>query len=239
MLKPTSTFHAAERTSHRRTPASLIAAGTAALALSAALMFSAPVQAFADTDPTLNSSAVPAAQLEASILAQSMDTDAADETDSESSLVVTTLLSGLDQPDALDHINDCALEADKAAKERLHAQRVDAILSEAYAHEGAPYVYGGTTPSGFDCSGFTSYVFRSALGIELPRTAAAQSGVGTSVPMDSLERGDLLFWGSGSGVYHVGIYVGEGNYIHAAGTGKGVRVQSMEWFTPSFAKRVL
>lgn len=56
--------------------------------------------------------------------------------------------------------------------------------------------------------------------------------------MDELQPGDLLFWGSGSGVYHVGIYVEDGTYIHAAGSGKGVRVQSMEYFHPTFAKRV-
>lgn len=116
---------------------------------------------------------------------------------------------------------------------------VDKLLEEAMSHEGAPYVYGGTTPSGFDCSGFVLYCFRTALGMDLPRTAAAQSGLGTSVPMDSLERGDLLFWGSGGGVYHVGIYVGDGSYIHAAGDGQGVCVDTMTYFTPSFAKRLL
>lgn len=123
--------------------------------------------------------------------------------------------------------------------EAAHAAKVDAVLAEALSHQGAPYAYGGTTPRGFDCSGFTSYVFRTALGIELPRTAAAQSGVGESVSLDSLQPGDLLFWGRGSGVYHVAVYVGDGSYVHAAGSGKGVRVQSMEYFHPTFAKRLL
>ena len=116
---------------------------------------------------------------------------------------------------------------------------VDKLLEEAMSHEGAPYVYGGTTPSGFDCSGFVLYCFRTALGMDLPRTAAAQSGLGEPVPMDSLERGDLLFWGSGGGVYHVGIYVGDGSYIHAAGDGQGVCVDTMTYFAPSFAKRLV
>lgn len=130
------------------------------------------------------------------------------------------------------HLEAIGVEAARAAK-------VDAVLAEALSHQGAPYSYGGTTPRGFDCSGFTSYVFRTALGIELPRTAAAQSGVGTSVSLDSLLPGDLLFWGRGSGVYHVAVYVGDGNYVHAAGRGKGVRVQSMEYFHPTFAKRLI
>ena len=80
---------------------------------------------------------------------------------------------------------------------------------------------------------------RQALGIELPRTAGSQAGLGYEVAMDSLEPGDLLFWGRGSGIYHVGIYVGDGSYVHAAGSGKGVRVQTMDYFHPTFAQRVI
>ncbi len=120
------------------------------------------------------------------------------------------------------------------------AQQANAnnLVNMALSLKGSPYVYGGTTPRGFDCSGFTQYCFRNALGIELPRTAAAQASLGKSVSMDELQPGDLLFWGSGSGIYHVGIYVEDGTYIHAAGSGKGVRLQSMEYFHPTFAKRV-
>lgn len=127
---------------------------------------------------------------------------------------------------------------------RMHAEAVrdgsvDALLAVAREHEGDPYAYGGTTPRGFDCSGFVKYCFQQALGIELPRTAGAQSSQGESVPFDELQRGDLLFWGSKSGVYHVGIYLEDGNYIHAAGRGKGVRVESMDYFMPTFAKRLV
>lgn len=120
------------------------------------------------------------------------------------------------------------------------AQQTNAsnLVDMALSLKGSPYSYGGTTPRGFDCSGFTQYCFRNALGIELPRTAAGQASLGESVSMDELQPGDLLFWGSGSGIYHVGIYVEDGTYIHAAGSGKGVRVQTMEYFHPTFAKRV-
>lgn len=120
------------------------------------------------------------------------------------------------------------------------AQKANAsnLVDMALSLKGSPYAYGGTTPRGFDCSGFTQYCFRNALGIELPRTAAGQASLGESVSMDELEPGDLLFWGSGSGIYHVGIYVEDGTYIHAAGSGKGVRLQTMEYFHPTFAKRV-
>ena len=82
-------------------------------------------------------------------------------------------------------------------------------------------------------------MYEQALGIELPRTAAEQSAMGESVPMDGLMPGDLLFWGSGSGVYHVAIYAGDGEYIHAS-TGRGQIVrQTMEYFVPDFAKRLI
>ncbi len=132
-----------------------------------------------------------------------------------------------------------ASKAAEATAQIFRENQVNSLLDEALTHVGAPYVYGGTTPSGFDCSGFTSYVFRTALGIELPRTAGSQAGLGYEVAMDSLEPGDLLFWGRGSGIYHVGIYVGDGSYVHAAGSGKGVRVQTMDYFHPTFAQRVI
>lgn len=104
---------------------------------------------------------------------------------------------------------------------------------------GVPYSYGGTTPSGFDCSGFTRWVFSHALGRELPRTAAEQSALGVGVSLDELVPGDLLFWGSGSGVYHVGIYAGDGEYIHASTGGGRVMRATFDYFAPDFAKRVI
>lgn len=127
--------------------------------------------------------------------------------------------------------------ADQRARARV--AQVDALMAEALSHEGAPYSYGGTTPSGFDCSGFVQYCFRTALGIELPRISGAQAGVGTPVGLDELQAGDLVFWGSGGGAYHVGIAVDGGSYIHAAGSGQGVVVDTMAYYCPSFAMRVI
>lgn len=117
--------------------------------------------------------------------------------------------------------------------------REEALLDLAYEQLGVPYVYGGTTPSGFDCSGFTQYIFREALGIELPRSAAAQYGVGESVSLDELQAGDLVFWGSGKGIYHVGLYIGDGNYIHAGNSSRSICIQSMAAYKPTCAKRLL
>ena len=121
---------------------------------------------------------------------------------------------------------------------------VQAVLNLAYSKIGCPYVWGAEGPNSFDCSGFTSYVFRNAVGVSIPRTSSAQSGYGKTVSKANLQPGDLVFFNtSGSGVSHVGIYVGGGNMIHSPSTGKTVRVTSINsaYYSARFvtAKRVL
>lgn len=122
-----------------------------------------------------------------------------------------------------DYVGAVADGAAERAAEEERAIRRQSVVDEAASHLGVPYVYGGTTPAGFDCSGFTRWVFEHALGVALPRTAAEQSALGEAVSLDEVLPGDLLFWGSGGGVYHVGVYVGDGEYIHAPHTGDVVR----------------
>ena len=138
-----------------------------------------------------------------------------------------------------DYVGGVADEAAAQAEAEALEGRRQSVVAEADAQLGVPYSYGGTTPSGFDCSGFTRWVFSHALGRELPRTAAEQSALGTGVSLDELVPGDLLFWGSGSGVYHVGIYAGDGEYIHASTGGGRVMRATFDYFAPDFAKRVI
>jgi cell wall-associated NlpC family hydrolase len=95
----------------------------------------------------------------------------------------------------------------------------DSLVAVARAQIGTRYVFGGTTPKGFDCSGLVRYVM-GALKVELPRTAAQQARIGDEVSADPsrLRPGDLLTFGrrGGRGVSHIGIYVGEGRYVHAS-----------------------
>ena len=93
---------------------------------------------------------------------------------------------------------------------------------------GYPYVYGAESPSsGFDCSGLVYYCF-GQYGISLKRTADDQMNYnGTAVSRDNLQVGDLVFFGSGSYANHVGIYIGSGNFVHAANPSSGVRVSSL------------
>lgn len=106
------------------------------------------------------------------------------------------------------------------------------VVDIALQYLGVPYVYGGSTPDGFDCSGFVQYVYRQ-VGVSLPRTSRAQYGVGQHIAadrVDLLQPGDLVFFGTNgdpSRVHHVGMYVGGGNYIHAPYTGTVVRINSL------------
>ncbi|MCL2164342.1 MAG: SH3 domain-containing protein [Oscillospiraceae bacterium] len=113
------------------------------------------------------------------------------------------------------------------------------LISFARQFMGIRYKWGGTTPSGFDCSGFTSYVMRQ-FGVSIPRTSRDQSRSGSEVSKSNLRTGDLVFFGRSSSnrtVSHVGIYIGDGNFIHSSsgGGGKGVTISNLN--SGSYAAR--
>ncbi|WP_243187422.1 NlpC/P60 family protein [Clostridium celatum] len=132
------------------------------------------------------------------------------------------------------------LEAKEAASNTIDANRGEisstgnGIVDFAYQYLGAPYVWGATGPTSFDCSGFTSFVYANAAGIDITRTTYSQMGVGTPVSYSELQPGDLVFTYGGE---HVGIYVGGGQYVHAPMPGQGVKVGNITDFYT--ARRVL
>jgi cell wall-associated NlpC family hydrolase len=111
------------------------------------------------------------------------------------------------------------------------AAKYGGVVGIAMQYLGVPYVWGGASPSGFDCSGFIMYVF-AQVGVSLPHNAAAQYGHGTPVDRSQLQPGDLVFF---NGLGHAGIYVGGGSFIHSPHTGDVVKISSMSgWYASTY-----
>lgn len=110
------------------------------------------------------------------------------------------------------------------------------IVAEAQKYIGTRYRFGGTTPSGFDCSGFVRWVYQQ-FDVSLPRTAREQAKIGEEVSPDELKIGDILVFRSGRTGYHSGIYVGNDRFIHSPSTGKSIRETSLK--VGYFANRLI
>jgi len=146
------------------------------------------------------------------------------------------VVDGIAGPQTFAALKNPVKSASSSAASKVNASN---IISTAKKYLGVPYVYGGSTPNGFDCSGFIQYVFKQH-GISLPRTVAQMWNYGKSV--SSLQVGDLVFFNtSGSGVSHAGIYIGNNQFIHA-GSSTGVTIASLDnsYWKPRYfgAKRV-
>ncbi|MDR3602744.1 MAG: C40 family peptidase [Desulfosporosinus sp.] len=104
------------------------------------------------------------------------------------------------------------------------------LVDHALSLEGVPYVFGGSSRSGFDCSGFTQYVYKNS-GISLPRTAAEQFCVGSAINRAQLQSGDLVFFSTyAQGASHVGIYIGGGRFVEASNSGVSISSLSSDYY---------
>lgn len=129
-------------------------------------------------------------------------------------------------------------EAQAAAQAAAQAQsgNVTALLNNAYAQVGVPYVWGGKSPSGFDCSGFVNYVYKQTYGVNVGSYTGEQQYAGPKIAVSSAQPGDLIFWGSYGSPYHVAISLGNGQYIHSQRPGETVHSESINpYWAPSFA----
>lgn len=143
---------------------------------------------------------------------------------------------------SVNYIGD--VNSNPGAGESGTSQGADAVISLAKQQLGKPYVWGAEGPSSFDCSGFTQYVFKNAAGKNLPRVSKEQSKFGQSVNKSNLQKGDLIFFDTDKDgvVNHVGIYMGNNEFIHASSGGKKVIISQLNSYYNSVytnARRVL
>lgn len=115
--------------------------------------------------------------------------------------------------------------------------KIQAVIAIAEQQIGVPYVWGGKTPAGFDCSGLMYYAFLNGAGKNIGGWTVPQESSGTQVSLDALQPGDLLFWGSHGSTYHVALYIGGGTMIQAPQPGENVKYTALAYFQPDFAVR--
>lgn len=149
-------------------------------------------------------------------------------------------LTGYISPDYVEYTE---ISASSAASGTATVSKGQQVVDKAKQYLGVKYVYGGASPSGFDCSGFTQYVYKQ-FGISLNRSSSSQTANGYKISRGDLSAGDLVFFSnSGGSVGHVGIYIGGGNFIHSVKPGKSVEIDTMSsgYYNTYFwgARRVL
>ena len=191
----------------------------------------ADAQAAAEVEAQAAADAQVAAEAEAAAQAQAADAQVAAQAEAEAAAQAQAAAEAEAQA------AEAAAQA-QAAEAAAQAQtgNVTALLNNAYAQVGVPYLWGGKTPSGFDCSGFVNYVYKQTYGVNVGSYTGEQQYAGPKISVSSAQPGDLIFWGSYGSPYHVAISLGNGQYIHSQRPGETVHSESINpYWAPSFA----
>lgn len=121
----------------------------------------------------------------------------------------------------------------EAAAEQAEADRRQNLVNYALQFVGGPYRYGGSDPhTGVDCSGFTRYVMQHGAGVTIARSSTAQSQQGRAISAEEMRPGDLIFYGSGKSINHVGMYIGNGQIVHASTYETGIKTSPWNYRAP-------
>lgn len=134
-------------------------------------------------------------------------------------------------------VTTAATSSASTTQTAVPASNYGSVTAYAQSFIGVPYVWGGSTPAGFDCSGLVQYVY-AQFGKSLPRATTGQEYAGTQISVEEAQPGDLYFWGSRGSTYHVAIALGGGSFVHAPQPGENVKIGSVSSFRPSFAVRL-
>lgn len=211
-----------------------------ALAAEAEAQAAADAQAAAEVEAQEQADAEAAAQAEAEAQAAA---DAQAAAEAEAAAQAQAAVEAAAQAEAQAEAEaqaaaEAAAQAEAEAQAAAQAQsgNVTALLNNAYAQVGVPYVWGGKSPSGFDCSGFVNYVYKQTYGVNVGSYTGEQQYAGPKIAVSSAQPGDLIFWGSYGSPYHVAISLGNGQYIHSQRPGETVHSESINpYWAPSFA----
>ena len=128
---------------------------------------------------------------------------------------------------------DIPIEGAEVSEETAEEQLRESVVDYALSFVGGRYVWGGTDPhTGADCSGFVRYILSNTAGVSMSRTSADQAREGTTVSAEEMQPGDLLFYGKGSRVNHVAMYIGDGQIVHASTSRTGIKVSQWNYRNP-------
>jgi cell wall-associated NlpC family hydrolase len=170
---------------------------------------------------------------------QAKSTPPAEIADDESDDSPAEIVIHLGAPDDTKDIKSADRKADDSkpdTKDQARLERLAQISREALSYRGTPYVWGGDGRVGFDCSGFTQYIFYKR-GIKLPHSAKQQFNGGVAVQKSDLQEGDLVFFNTRGSISHVGMFIGNGQFVHAANPRRGVTVDALDstYYGPRYA----
>ena len=133
----------------------------------------------------------------------------------------------------LSKAEEAAAVADAFVAEQSNLSTREQLVNYALQFVGGRYKFGGSDPhTGVDCSGFTKYVMQHGAGVSLNRSSASQSKQGTAISADQMQPGDLIFYGSGRGINHVAMYIGDGKVVHASTERTGIKTSPWNYRTP-------
>lgn len=133
----------------------------------------------------------------------------------------------------LSKAEEAAAVADAFVAEQSNLSTREQLVNYALQFVGGRYKFGGSDPhTGVDCSGFTKYVMQHGAGVSLNRSSTSQSKQGTAISADQMQPGDLIFYGSGRGINHVAMYIGNGKVVHASTERTGIKTSPWNYRTP-------